>query len=101
VASRATSTGSAGHAGAQANPKLTVDRTTQWGPISWNGDFAKAGILSRMEQTHPRILKGANPEDLPIVQFMKFEFIVNLKTAKAFNLTIPPSLLARADKVIE
>jgi putative ABC transport system substrate-binding protein len=86
--------------------KHRIPAMYEWGYLARAGGLLAYGPTNseldrRSAAFVDKILKGAKPADLPVEQPTKFELVINLKTAKALNLTIPPSVLARADEVIQ
>ena len=85
---------------------LRLPAIYQWPEYAAEGGLAgygptQASISRLVAEQVDRVLKGTRPADLPVVQPTKFELAINLKTAKALGLTVPQSLLLRADEVIE
>ena len=74
------------------------DFIEQGGLMSYGADEVEP--FKRVAAMVDKILKGTKPADIPVEQSSKFEFVINLKTAKQIGLTIPPNVLARADRVI-
>jgi putative ABC transport system substrate-binding protein len=69
------------------------------GLMTYSNDFVD--LFRRLTVTVADILKGKRPQDIPISQPTKFELVINLKTAKSQGIDVPPTLLARADEIIE
>jgi putative tryptophan/tyrosine transport system substrate-binding protein len=96
------------------NRRIVIDRAVaqrlpaiyEWSEMAEEGGLIGYGpnitlIYRQLARLLTKVLQGAKPEDLPVEQPSKFELVINLKTAKAMGVTVPESLLARADKVIE
>jgi ABC-type uncharacterized transport system substrate-binding protein len=80
---------------------LTLDSVLPPSPHWIKSKNPNASAVKREAEMAAKVLRGANPGDLPVEQPSKFRLVVNLKTAKAINYEVPASLVLRADKVIE
>ena len=97
------------------NREVVIQRITalglpavyQWAEMAADGGLISYGpsivqiYREQMTRLLVKLLQGVKPADLPVEQPTKFELVINLKTAKVLGITVPPSLLARADEVIE
>ena len=80
-----------------------VGAIAQWADAGalFNYGSSRAGNLRRSAQLVDKVLKGAKPADIPVEQATEFELVVNIKTAKVLGIKFPPSILLRANRVIE
>jgi putative ABC transport system substrate-binding protein len=82
-------------------PTITFSRSMVEAGLMMSYGPSSSALLQRAADYVDRILKGAKPQDLPVEQPTKFDLVINMRTTRALGLTIPPSLMQRADEVIQ